>query len=760
MKPQENIKDNNDIELISYEDYSNDEELDNSQSNFSNPLELMTYEQIKLFMSDSKNFFTSDLIETVGQLLSSKHIMDSEDITRIGSDITLSFARAYDRINNIESLFGNIIEKNTIDKIIIDTINKVSKRLMNEELPFSNYLFRSILNEVINQPEYYATLSIDNDFKDTFKDIFSGNIEISKDYILNIKNTIDSKIKILDVVQSIQQYTKFISKDAIKYNNIEDFLNGFYQVLNETSANISRAVEDENDGITLNKVLDKAFYKTIIRTKDDHIKCGMNIFDSITNGGFERDRVYLLSGKTGGGKSTVLLNIAYGMYKIGNGMFLPEINILNRMSESDENIKLFDDYCRVNIENIKAFDLYNHPNNPEYANKKHILLYITLENTEYETMKRFIGRMGMFTNIFWNLIERDEEVKKCVTQEGGFNFTEENLPLNMNIKLKRRLKAISSYIRILNKYSRTIFKVIWKPPYTINAFDIFAEIKKAERNGYIVDAVFVDYPDKLKAINSDNTIIKSEQSWDTLGKIIDNLKGLAKQARVSIIGVSQLNRNSIKESSNKNVLIRGGNTAGSQQKESNSDSLINMNILSKEESELKARVDLFKNYQRVLNQSKQGLANELFNSTNNGYSFNKIKDLLVQSDRSTDILQISFNMPDIQTIINYIVKNRDGISDITFETYIVYGIYMVTDYAEEALLSSEYAIDTYSLIVEYMYTNGMLSQSVLQVSNGMLKYFQQKQNEFRTSIDKSIKTGSINNFNPSGNIPPIPNYGI
>ena len=233
-----------------------------------------------------------------------------------------------------------------------------------------------------------------------------------------------------------------------------------------------------------------------------------------------------------------------------------------------------------------------------------------------------------------------------------------------------------------------------------------------------------------------------------------------------ILAVSQLTREGNKTSGIKNVLFKGGNVAGSQQKESNTDTLINMNILAKEESELKARVDLFKNYQRILNQNKQGLVNQIFNKTSNvnGFNFDNVKNLLVQADRSTDILQISFNMPDIQTIINYIVKNRDGVSDITFETYIVYGIYMVTDYAEEALLSAEYAMDTYNLIVEYMYNNGMLSQSVLQVSNGMLKYFQQKQNEFKETIDKSIKTGSISNFNPTNkpgvNTPPLPTFGV
>ena len=748
------------------EGYSDEELETDSNIQFTTPLELNAYEQVKLFLTDAKNFFTSDLIESVAQILLSKHVLDSDSITKTTNDIAMLFARICNSISTIESQFGQIVHKTTLDKIIIETIGKVSQKIMTDDIPFSNFLFKTILSEVSNQPEYYAELNVDKELINTFKELCNSNIELKLDYVLNIKNTIDSKLKILDVVQSVQQFTKFISRDAIRFNTMEEFLNGFYEVLNNTSANISKAVEDESEGITLNNVLDKSFYKTIIRTRDDHIKCGMNIFDSITNGGFERDRVYLLSAKTGGGKSTVLLNIAYGMYKTGNGMFLPEISILTKMEEDDDYIKLFDEYCKANIENIRLYEEASHLNNKEYANKKHILLYITLENTEYETMKRYMGRMGLFTNIFWSLIERDEELKKCVNSSEGFNFTEYNLPQNMSPRLKRRLIAISSYIRILNKYSRTEFKVLWKQPYSINAFDILAEIKKNERNGYIVDALFVDYPDKLKAIHSDNTIVRGEQSWDTLGKVIDNLKGLAKQAHIPVIGVSQLTREGNKVSGNKNMIIKAGNTAGSQQKESNTDTLINMNIHSKEDNELNARVDLFKNYQRILNQSKLHVVNEIFRNdlrSPNGFNFNNIKDLMVQADRSTDILQISFNMPDIQTISNYIVKNRDGISDINFETYIVYGIYLVTDYAQEALDASEYTIDTYSLIVEYMYRNGMLGQSALQVSNGMLKYFQQKQQEFKGIISDSIKSGSVNTFNPSnqrGRMQQLPTRGV
>ena len=731
---------NNTEELIkiSQENIDNeytDEELETSNKN---PLEVNAYEQIKLFLTDAKNFFTSNLIESVAYILSSKHAMDSDESIKLTSDIVLSFSKICNDIDKAEEQYGSILHKTLLDKIIIKTIHKVSELLISDTAPYSNYVFRNMLDQVSNEPEFFTDIQVNSKIKNEIDKICTDNIQLNIPFLLSMKNTIEAKNKSLNAIKSIQEYTKFLATDAARFNNMEEFLKRAYEILNDTTSNLSHVVDDESEGIALNSVLSKDFLKTVVRTRQDHIKCGISIFDSITNGGFERDRVYLFSGKTGGGKSTTLLNIGYGMYKCGNGILLPELNILKKMAESDSNIKIFDDYCKANIAKIRENDK---------DNKTHLILYISLENTDYETIKRYMCRMGFLTSIFWELIERDPILKNCVNTDNGFKFTIDNLPTNMDYKLKRRLIAISSFLEILNKYKRTEFKVIWKPAYSISTFDILAMIKKQERLGYIVDSVLVDYPDKMKPVNSDSR--KSDQSWDSLGKIIDNLKALAKQCNIPVLGVSQITRQGNKDSGNKNTILKAGNTAGSQQKESNTDTLVNMNFYSKDDNELNSKMEVFNNYQRVLNQNRMNAANQLFISSSS--NIEDLSRLIEQNNRSTDILQIGMNMPDIQETGNYIVKNRDGISDITFQTYIVFGIYLISDYGEEAINCAEYAAETYRMITEYMYKNGMLDQSSLQVSNGMLKYFEQKLANFKAHISNNIQTGFMNNFNPTGN---------
>ena len=730
---------NNTEELIkaSQQDIDNeyaDEELETSNIS---PLEINAYEQIKLFLTDAKNFFTSNLIESVAHILSSKHAMDTDENIKLTSDIALAFSKVCNDIDKAEEQYGSILHKTLLDKIIIKTIHKVSDLLISDTAPYSNYVFRNMLDQVSNEPEFFTDIQVNVKVKNEIEKICTDNMQLNTPFLLSMKNTIESKNKSLNAIKSIQEYTKFLSKDAARCNNMEEFLKKAYEILNDTTSNLSHVVEDESEGIALNSVLSKDFLKTVVRTRQDHIKCGISIFDSITNGGFERDRVYLLSGKTGGGKSTVLLNIGYGMYKCGNGILLPELNILKKMAESDNNIDIFKNYCKANIEKMRQTDK---------DDKTHLILYISLENTDYETIKRYMCRMGFLTSIFWELIERDPILKECVNTDNGFKFAMENLPPNMDFKLKRRLIAISSFLEIINKYKRTEFKVIWKPAYSISTFDILAMIKKQERLGYIVDCVLVDYPDKMKPVNSDSR--KSDQSWDSLGKIIDNLKALAKQCNIPVLGVSQITRQGNKDSGNRNNIIKAGNTAGSQQKESNTDLLINMNFYSKDDNELTSKMEVFNNYQRVLNQNKMNAANQLFMSGSNADDLTK---LIEQNSRSTDILQIGLNMPDVQEIGNYIVKNRDSIADILFQTYIVFGVYFVSDYAEEAINCAEYTVDTYRMIVEYMYKNGLLDQSSLQVSNGMLKYFEQKLATFKSTISNNIQTGVMNNFNPNNN---------
>lgn len=732
----------------------NDEELEDDDSIIINknlmPLELNAFEQVKLFLTDSKNFFNSSFIQSIGAASISSSSMTSPDIQKVVVDTIIIFSQICKKFKDIESQYGNFFKRDALDTAVIESMMELSDKIINSE-PYSPYIARNILSRIGWGMDYFGKITGNKEGTERFEKYLNTDISFDLKYAMNLQRDAESKIKILDVVKSVQSYSKFLSRDAAKCNDMNDFIRGFSDIINNASSSLSDILDEDNTGITVNEVLSKSFFETVVRTKDVHIKSGISMFDSITNGGFEKDRVYLFSGKTGGGKSTVLLNIAYGMYKVGNGLVFPEVPILQKFIESDRNIRIFKQFYKSNVNQLIKDDIERY--GQEKGQKKHIILYVTLENTEYETVKRFMCRMGLVSHIFWMLIERDPALCQLVKTK-GMNFEIQDLPSLMPIELKRRLYAIASYIKIVSENSRTEFKVFWRPPYTITTYDIFMECKKLERDGYIVDAVFVDYPDKMKPIDRD--VSKSDQSWDTLGKIIDNLKGFSKQAGVPVIGVSQLTRQGNRDSGSKSVIIKGGSTAGSQQKESNTDFLINMNIHAKDDTELNIKVDMFKGYQREINRTKFGAINSLFSNQSGASSkanYNNkddddtispermqfFKEVTMKAERASDILQLSFAMPDVQSINNYIVKNRDGTSDIMFDTYIVYGMYMVTDYDQEAVDSAKFCAETFLQIAKYMNNSHMMNQHASQVCNGLQYWFNQKISQIQLQIDDLIR---------------------
>ena len=715
------------------------------------PLELNAFEQVKLFLTDSKNFFNSSFIQSIGSASISSSSMTSAEVQKVVVDTIIIFSQICKKFSDIEAQYGNLSDKSALDTVIIRSLTELSDDIINSKL-YSPYAARNIMLRIGGGVEYFGKITGNTEGTRIFEKFMSTDINVDLPFAKNLQREAESKIKILDVVKSVQSYSKFLSRDVAKCNDMSDFIRSFSDIVNKASSSISDILEDDNTGVTVDEVLKKSFFETVVRTKDVHMKTGIAIFDSVTNGGFEKDRVYLFSGKTGGGKSTVLLNLAYGMYKAGNGLFFSEVPILKRFIENDRNIDIFRDFYRSHVNQLIKEDIERY--GQEIGQKKHIILYVTLENTEYETIKRFMCRMGLVSHIFWMLVERDKDLSQLVRNK-GMNFDYNDLPTDMSESLKKRLYAISSYIKILNEYSRTEFKVFWRPPYTITTYDIFMECKKLERDGYIVDAVFVDYPDKMKPIERD--VSKSDQSWDTLGKIIDNLKGFSKQAAVPVIGVSQLTRQGNKESGSKNTIIKGGSTAGSQQKESNTDFLINMNIHAKDDSELNIRVDMFKNYQREINRTRFGAINTLFANNNNltkvdddtvdeknpgELTPDKIRffrDVTIKAERASDMLQLSFAMPDVQSINNYIVKNRDGISDMMFDTYIIYGMYMVTDYDQEAIDAARFCTETFMEIASHMNNTNMVNQQASQVCNGLYYWFNQKLAQMQLEVDAIVR---------------------
>ena len=722
------------IDSVIDTDEEDDEQLESNSSEHTDVLNTLALEQVKLFLTSEKNFFTSSLIENVALLALSKNSMKTTHIQQIVSDVLLTFSLVSKNIIRIEKRYGQILEHSILDDLIIKSVNTISDRIIADSIQYSSYLARQVFDEVRESQDFYAETHVNKTLEDEYNKLFIRDIEPTEEYIQQLQSELQSKNKMLNVIQSVQMITEFVSVGANKCKDINEYFKEFANVADNVSAVISEVIHNENSGITSQEVYNDKFYDTIIKSKGKHIQTGLSSFDSITNGGFEKDRIYLLSGKTGGGKSTILINLAHGMVKSCSGLFLPDVYILSKLSDQPSLIKPFTEYFKNNINNIISIN--SKEDGIEVASKKHVVLYMTLENMEDETMKRYMSRIGLIPNVFWLLLDRDPVLSQHI-KEYGFNFKYDDLPVKMNTKLKNRLIAITTYYDLLINQGRSILKVVWREAYSIDTYDILNEVKKLEHDNYIVDSVIVDYPDKLKPITS--TITKGDQSWDALGKVIDNLKGLSKKVGAPVIAVSQFTRQGNKDSGNKNTVIKAGNTSGSQQKEYNSDMLINSNIHSKSDTELSNHHTLFKNSQRLINQNKLALSDNLFSSFESNKKLNTSNSFNDKIQESIDIMQLCQSIPDLQTMTNYIVKNRDGISDLTFDCYILYGLYFVSDFDEETLLSAQFAIDTHLMILDYMNECHLIDKNSLDMVKKLTDSFIERLNTFKEEIAESSK---------------------
>lgn len=118
-------------------------------------------------------------------------------------------------------------------------------------------------------------------------------------------------------------------------------------------------------------------------------------------------------------------------------------------------------------------------------------------------------------------------------------------------------------------------------------------------------------------------------------------------------------------------------------------------------------------------------------------------------------MQLCQSIPDLQTMTNYVVKNRDGISDITFDCFILYGMYFVTDYDEEAVMTAQFAIDTHMMVVEYMYANHLIDSNALQMVKQLTSAFTVRLNNFKEEIRSAqrFQNSAVNQMRQPQQIP-------
>lgn len=247
--------------------------------------------------------------------------------------------------------------------------------------------------------------------------IISG-IDFDIDFIdLNTSLTMDEVKWAQGVIEQGIKYG-FVYKYADKFIDIctgvktTDFehrgniIDMFKNLIHMTSTEFRQAEIDDNLVDMTFSLAGKEFDNAVTRTYEAitnpgrRLICGMQGLNAMIGGGFEEERVYVLLGITGVGKSITLLNLAYQLKK------------------------------------------YNVNYKPKDPSKIPTIVYLTMENSVVETITRLFdmtteSRFGMGSY-------KLEEVMTKLKEEGQLVIND-NSPINIVIKYKANRSVDTSY---------------------------------------------------------------------------------------------------------------------------------------------------------------------------------------------------------------------------------------------------------------------------------------------------------------------------
>lgn len=361
-----------------------------------------------------------------------------------------------------------------------------------------------------------------------------------------------------NTVGQYQTLYNFIINGHQEVTSFTEFLNNFNNVL-QNALMETKTYSNQNEHMVAmsEEEIEQILTKELSR---ERIPTRYKVLDKILNGGFENRRVYMFGGVSGGGKSLVLVNLAY--------MCLRSLQIKCEQEEKKQ---------------------------------RKAVLYLSLENSIEETKMRFVC-CGL------GLRKQQIDASTLLNQLDEFNDMYEACFKNPNTDLY----------------------IVWQPPKSLNTLDLMSMINDIERrNNVKIDVVFVDYADKMNAVNPS----KSDQEWRDLGAITDELKTLAVDYDIPVITVTQLTTNSYK----KDAPLDGSSVAGSRRKFENTDFLAIFDFISRD--------------MRIIDADSVAL------------------ETMSTVASAEDWIEIWCTVD----------KNRDGPSNIKFKTFIDYSSYRMVD---------------------------------------------------------------------------------
>ena len=223
-----------------------------------------------------------------------------------------------------------------------------------------------------------------------------------------VAETLKFKFLYIDADEYLDILTRFKTCD---FENRGNIINEFENLLDRTKNNFRNARVEDNavnmtfslrDGIFENCITDAY---NILTNSNRRLITGMQGFNELVGGGLEDERVYMLSGTAGTGKSFAILNIIY---------------------------------------QIKKYNPYYQTKDPT---KKPCIVLLTMENTVVETISRLFaiindhggGKMANFSL---------EDVIKIMREQGQL-YLNDSSPIDIVIKYKPNKSVDTSYFYTL-----------------------------------------------------------------------------------------------------------------------------------------------------------------------------------------------------------------------------------------------------------------------------------------------------------------------
>lgn len=317
---------------------------------------------------------------------------------------------------------------------------------------------------------------VSNNSNDEYTEIFKTIYGLNMDEIKFVNGTIESCLSYLNISNHAPKFIELLSdiennkSNAKVHELIQQFNNLTADYVSKTrsvEANMNTDVDFMLSKKELDLFIDDYLFKC--ENMAEKIITGMQEFNNIIGGGFERERCYVLAGLAGVGKSMVVLNL------------MLQIIEFNR--------------------NIKTLD----------KNKKPCIVFITQENSTFETMERFLNILGC------------KDPKRTSREEIMYLLNKANIVSEIDDNSEN-----SFDFQILIKFI---------PGSSQNTDYLYTLYDDLNQKGYEVVLLVQDHIKKMRSALHHGKDLRLE-----LGEIINEFKTFATIKKCAVITVTHLNR--------------------------------------------------------------------------------------------------------------------------------------------------------------------------------------------------------------------------